>query len=503
MVIRGQYNLRSQNISIDVPSHLFKEDKDVVFHEQAHYYLTNYTTEGAVLSILHEVHKPPLVLMVDQQKTKMAMSLLHSDMYDAQEGLAHLIQAITIFDDKGGFQAVKDWEDTLPLEPKTAFSTARYCVNLSREQQDQFTNIVSQVSLNTSLHHEVIKDPNFLLDDRLEKYLADPNNSSKKRFDKICREIERDTTLLNLQPEEICKRIGLSFSAGMSNAEKAALINALYSFTTTPTSATEADIKTLKDVPEVYTPSYEGMIMVNVNIPKLAKTQLAKKEILQELRNARTVFVYNNSDSPQKKNHFGFYSFSKQGIINSSLKIETNSVDLLNGFPITRIIDTASFDFTQAKIKPERDFVKADILWHKSYQDLAPLIEMIKNNDMSVQACSFAFTDDHEMRFYLIKLKDSDMLHITPGKSFIENRIKESGIQIETTDFFEITKGKEAHINNFFHDVLGIPYLLDMIEMAKDAVKHLETAKQVRDHGMGRNEKCICGSTKKWKKCHG
>jgi uncharacterized protein YchJ len=42
-----------------------------------------------------------------------------------------------------------------------------------------------------------------------------------------------------------------------------------------------------------------------------------------------------------------------------------------------------------------------------------------------------------------------------------------------------------------------------MIEMAKDAVKHLDVAKQVRDHGMGRNEKCICGSTKKWKRCHG
>ena len=504
MPILGQYNMRSQNISIDVPSHLFEKDHAVVFHEQAHYYLTNYTNEGAVLSILHEVCKPPLNLVVDKSSVGIALKLLGNDMYDAQEGLAHLIQAITIFDDNGGFDAVKEWEDRLPIEPKTAFSATRYCVKLTREQQDKFTNLVSDISLNTSIHQEVIKDPSFLLDDRVKNYLQDENTSSKKRFDKICREIERDPTLLDMKTEDVCKKIGIPFTINMSNAEKASLINAIYSFTDKPTSATEADIKTLKDVSDIYMPSYEGMIMVNVNIPNLAKTKLSKDEVSQELKHARTIFVYNNSDSPQAQNHFGFYSFSKGNlVINSALELGSESTNLVNNFPVTRVIDTASFDFTQAKIKPEREFVQADILWHKSYQDLVPLLDMIKSRNVSVQACSFAFTDEHEMRFYLIRLKDSDILHITPGRSFIENRLKESGIQIETTDFFEITKGKEAHLNNFLHDVLGVPYLIDMIEMAKDAEKYLETAKQVRDHGMGRNEQCICGSTKKWKRCHG
>jgi len=143
MVIRGQYNLKSQNISIDVPSHLFEEDRPVVFHEQAHYYLSNYTNEGAVSSILHEVSKPPINLIIEKQSIQNALKLLHDDMYDAQEGLAHLIQAITIFDDKGGFDAVKDWEDRLPIEPKTVFSATRYCVKLTREQQDKFTNLGS------------------------------------------------------------------------------------------------------------------------------------------------------------------------------------------------------------------------------------------------------------------------------------------------------------------------------------------------------------------------
>jgi hypothetical protein len=244
--------------------------------------------------------------------------------------------------------------------------------------------------------------------------------------------------------------------------------------------------------------------MVNVNIPNLAKTKLTKEEVSEELKYIRTIFIYNNSDSPQAKNHFGFYSFSKgKLIINSALEIGDKSSSLINDFSITRVIDTASFDFSQCRIKPERDFVNADILWHKSYQDLVPFIDMAKTLNLTIQGCSFAFTDKHEMRFYILKLKDSNLLHITPGKSFIENRIRESGIHLETTDFFEIIKDKESHINNFFHDILGVPYLLNIIELAKNPKEYSATAQQVKGHGMGRNELCICGSNKKYKRCHG
>ncbi len=478
--------MRSQNISIDVPSHLFEEDRAVVFHEQAHYYLTNYTNEGAVLSILHEVCKPPLNLVVDKVAVGTALRLLGDDMYDAQEGLAHLIQAITIFDNSGGFDAVKEWEDRLPIEPKTAFNATRYCVKLTREQQDKFTNLVSDISLNTSIHKEVIKNPSFLLDDRLKDYLQDENNSSKKRFDKICREIERDPSLLDMKTEDVCKKVGIPFTINMSNAEKASLINAIYSFTDKPTSATEADIKTLKDVSDIYMPSYEGMIMVNVNIPHLAKTKLSKEEVSEELKHARTIFVYNNSDSPQANNHFGFYSFSKANlVINSALEIGVESSNLVNDFPVTRIIDTASFDFTNGRIKPERDFVKADILWHKSYQDLVPFIEMAKARSLPVQCCSFAFTNEHEVRFFIFKLEGSDMLHVAPARSFFEKKVRDSGIELKITNFFEIIKGKEHHINNFFHDILGIPYLLNIDQFAKDPEGYLVGATKVKDHGMG------------------
>ena len=65
MPIRGQYHTQLHNISIDLPSHLFDDDKPVLNHEVTHYYLSHYTNEGAVMSILDENCLPPKKLVVE------------------------------------------------------------------------------------------------------------------------------------------------------------------------------------------------------------------------------------------------------------------------------------------------------------------------------------------------------------------------------------------------------------------------------------------------------
>ena len=94
-------------------------------------------------------------------------------------------------------------------------------------------------------------------------------------------------------------------------------------------------------------------------------------------------------------------------------------------------------------------------------------------------------------------------MHILAGHPFVEGKLLDAKFKQETVDFFEIIKGKEQHINNLFHDMLGIPYLLDVVAMARSAEEHLKFAQNVKDNGMERNDKCICGSNKKYKKCHG
>jgi hypothetical protein len=68
MPIRGQYHTQVQNISVDLPAHLFSDDRDVVSHEATHFWLSCYTNEGSVYSILSENSLPPIKWLVDKHK---------------------------------------------------------------------------------------------------------------------------------------------------------------------------------------------------------------------------------------------------------------------------------------------------------------------------------------------------------------------------------------------------------------------------------------------------
>ncbi len=502
MPIRGQYHTQLHNISIDLPSHLFDDDKPVLNHEVTHYYLSHYTNEGAVMSILDENCLPPKKLVVEKIKTDEARKRLHDDMYDPQEGFAHLMQAFNIHD-KGGDAAIKDWEDLLLNKPKAAFSYLKYALKLSGERRDAFTGKLSNISLNTNIFSEVIKDPNFLLTDELEKYLKEENNSSKMRFWKACRAVERNNDLLDLSEEEICAKIGLSYYPNLSNKERAELINAITKFTDSPASAKESDIRSLSGAIEALAPAFQSFILMDANLVADARVGLSADGILDEGKYLRTIFVYNNPESPQKDNHFGFYSFSrKRHIINGSLEINDASKDLLSK-NITKIVDAHSVNYANYGLVPERSFINPDIVWHKNYPDLIPFIQMSEKLGLIIEKNSFAFTDGHSYRFYLLRVKGSNLLHILAGHPFVEGKLLDAKFKQETVDFFEIIKGKEQHINNLFHDMLGIPYLLDVVAMARSAEEHLKFAQNVKDNGMERNDKCICGSNKKYKKCHG
>jgi len=502
MPIRGQYHTQLQNISVDLPSHLFSDDKDVVFHEVTHYYLSAYTNEGAVYSILSENCLPPKKFIVDMAKINTACKILHEDMYLPQEGFAHLMQAMQIYDE-GGDQAIKNWEDSLPHKPKSAFNYVKFAITLPQSQKEYFSTKLSDISLNTNIHLKVIENPNFLTTNDLTNFLLGANLSANERFKKVCYAIERDLTLLELTGQEICTKIGLPYYPTISNKDKALLINAITSLTDHPTSVQESDIKSLSDPNEIFLPALESMIIADLSLVRDAIVGVRESDIRDESRYFRTLFIYNNPQSPQKENHFGFYSFSRMHyIINGSLEINELSKKIIDQEELTKVVDTASFDFTKCEIKPERNFIKPNIIWHKNYHDLIPLIEMAEKMNLTIEECNFAITDGHPYRFFILRISGGKILHITAGYSFIENRLSSAKFKRTNLDFFEIIKGSEKHINNFFHDMIGMPYLFDLVEMFNDAEKHLNKAAEFKKN-VSRNDICICGSGKKYKNCHG
>mgnify|MGYP001585013347 CR=1 FL=1 len=79
--------------------------------------------------------------------------------------------------------------------------------------------------------------------------------------------------------------------------------------------------------------------------------------------------------------------------------------------------------------------------------------------------------------FYFFLFKDfPGILHVLPCFPFVKNKITRA--EFEPIDFQELAKGREAHINNFMHDMMGLPYQFDVVAMSQDPKAFLEIAKR-------------------------
>lgn len=504
MPIRGIYHSQLRTIGLDLTSHLFEDDGPVVHHELSHYYLSLYTNIGAVHAILSEISLPPFKTVVDIKRIREAMAILHDDMYTPQEGLAHLMQAIDLFK-KGGLPAVKEWEDRLPDNAKQALSTCRFVVKLEDEYSSLFTEKISECAMNNSLHTTVVSDSALLLDaNRLKEFLAVPGNSTKERFEKCCRAVERDVEILKLGEDEICAKAGIPYFTLISNKERAGLVNTIRAFTTEPTALTENDIRTVKTTSEIFGPALESMIVSDVNTPVVAIAGVPRSEIFAEIPRYRTIFIYNNPESPQQPGHFGFYSFSrKRRIINSSLLADGGVVDFLKQQNLTKVLDTHSYDYVSNAIRPERSFLTPNIIWYKSFEDFSVFTEMAERLSLETEVHTLALTAGHKYRFLILRIKGQGFFHILPTFPAFIDRIREGKFTMVVPDFFEFISGNEIHLNNFFHDILGAPVIFDLLEMTRNPEEHLKKAKLFQENRAPRNAKCICGSDRKHKWCHG
>lgn len=502
-IIRGKYDPSVSAISIDYGSHIFDDASSTVFHEQTHYYLSLYTNHGAVLNILAEITHRNKKLVVDLNLVKKTISELHDACYFVQEGFAHLLQAKRLMKD-GGKTAVDALLENIPNKPKIALTDLLFTLNFTQEQFDQFTGKISDLAMNTTLHLEAAKKQGIILDqNKLKEHLVEENNNPNSRLKKLRYAVERDPSILQLNSADICKKVGISYQDSMSNQEKADLINAITAFTDQPTALSEKDITPLQNSDEIFTSSYEGMVIRDANLERLARTDLPKDVLHSNLAKLRTIFIYNNPESPQPSGHFGYYAFLAPKVVaNLSMSISESTSVLNMGASITKIVDTHSFDYKQLTIKKERDFVNPDVIWYKNFNDFNLILDLVNNLQCHVYWTSVAFTEKDHHLFYFFLFKDFPrILHVLPCFPFVKNKITRA--EFEPIDFQELAKGREAHINNFMHDMMGLPYQFDVVAMSQDPKAFLEIAKRKLADGLSRNDRCLCGSTKKWKHCHG
>lgn len=505
-MIRGKYEPGTQSISLDVGSHLFDDDAPVVFHEITHYWLSKFTNFGSVYSIFSEISLRPDLLTVDPSSVKAVILALHKEGYMPQEGLAHFIQVAKIFS-KDGMSGVKNLEDRLPNEPKSALSHLRFAVSWEEgELLNKLTEKVATLSLNTGIHEEVVSNLDHILfnEAKLTEYLANDSNSPNKRFEKLCLAVEKEPKILMLDDEEMCERAKIRHWPSMSNNQKAELNNVLTALTKSPTHLTKEDIITLEGN-DVFTPAIEAIIIRDANIETNAIVNLSESEMLSEIPLMRTIFVYNNPESPCPPDKFPFYSFSRRRmIINGRLLIGQPTARIFTDRSITKVLDTASYDYEKNALKSKRAFINPDIIWYKNFNDLKVFLEMLENSNITAEWVFVAFTDPHPFRFYFFRISGQPYLHVLAGYPYLAPKFEANKKLIHKEDgLWELIKGNEVGLNNFLHDIIGIPFLLSFVDMMKDAEKHLERVKGFNSNGLGRNELCICGSKRKFKRCHG
>lgn len=506
MTIRGKYEPKSQTIAIDLASHLFEDPAPTTFHEVTHFYLAKYTNHGSVYSILNGILRNPHDLTTNHGVLLETGQILHNSSYLAHEGFAHFMQARKLLED-GGMQAVKDLEDRIPNEAKAALSYLRFSLKESREFCDDLIGKLSRLSMNNNLPGDVLAEQALVFDhDRLNAYMTEKSNSPDERFKALTQAVEKDHTVLNLKDEDICERAGVAYHKPLSNLERANLINFFTALTNHPKDMTENDIKVLSGPEEVFMPAFESMSIRDANIETDAIVSYVDDYYLPESKNFRTIFVFNGPENPVPAGKFGFYAFGgSRTIVNGRFIIE-NTQQLFANDRLTKVIDTHSFDYERNAIKPERAFVGANIVWYKNYLDFKVFMEMLKKFKLKIQGNYVAFTETHKYWFYIFKIDhDQNTLHVLASFSFVSGKLEaeKSSYKIEKIDFFNLVAGNEIHINNFFHDILGIPYQIDMIEMARDDEKFLNSIKEGLRVGFGRNDPCICGSGRKYKRCHG
>jgi hypothetical protein len=231
---------------------------------------------------------------------------------------------------------------------------------------------------------------------------------------------------------------------------------------------------------------------------------ISEPEMLSEIHFMRTIYVYNNPESPCQPDKFPFYSFGRRRkIINSKLPIDSSTSRIFTDSHITKISDTASYDYEKNAIRPERSFVNPDIIWYKNYNDFKIFLEMLETLNITAEWVFMAFTDPHPFRFYFFRIPGQPYIHVLINYPYLAPKFSANKNLVHADDLFKLIIGKEVQLNNFFHDMIGVPFLLSLIDMMKDAEGHLEKAKGFNKHGLGRNESCICGSNRKFKRCHG
>ncbi len=496
MPIRGSYNPQTDMIVLDTASNLFGGVRSVTFHEQAHYYLTNYTNHGAVYSLLRKADVDPNRSKAISQTL---LGKLHTHCYLPQEGIAHFIQYLCTRGDDG--ISMRDFERPLPHEPKVAFSYLHFAEKLPKDVTDKITEKLSGLAMNTDLHQRVINENLLGSESDLNTYLSIPANSPNERFKKLCVAFEKDPLLIDKSDEAICRAAGITLHPMITNAEKAALINKTNEIVGIASNATEADITSYASTEEALLPSFEGMSFRDAAIDR-AHVNHDPDAFLGQTSYFRTVFIFNNPETKVHDDLIGYYAFLKKNIrLNGRLR--KSQIGKLLSPLTTRVVDTHTFNYEDVSVKDERVFIQPNIVWYKSFQDFRIMLDSAKKHGFIMEASYVAFTESHEGCYYLFRIKGQpSILHVLATYNFFIDKIDESGCNIERIDLFQLVQGNEVHLNNFLHDMLGIPYPFDFVEMARDAEAYLKKAKKRIDDGIGRNETCICGSQRKWKKCH-
>jgi hypothetical protein len=507
--VKGMYNAGVGSMSLDVGSFLFEESTGVEFHETTHYYLTKFTNYGSTYGILDEVlARRAHPLKVNPDLIQKIRNILHEGMYVPQEGFAHVMQARVIHKE-GGMEAVRDFEHRIPDKPRLALANCVDFVKFNQEHFDAFTGKFGLLALNTGLAVDFAKDPTLLLDEaKLTAYLADQNHSPNKRFELLCRAIQKDENIIDLPEDEICKRVGITFHPPVNTAEKANLLNAASStFTLEPTNYTEKDITVLTGL-EPFAGAYENLILCDTNLQFDAHVGWEEGQIVGELPLFRTLFVYNylQASATDKDRVIPFYAISRQrNIINAALPRTDAYIEKINTAKLTQVVDAFTLDYKTNALRPERSYLQPKIIWYKHYNDTKIFLDMITRLKIEAKIAVIQFAEGHKFVFYLMRIPGESHIHFLVGLPFLLGKLLACPFlkRVESQKVWEVIGEEERHVNNFCHDIVGVHSMLNMTAMMRDPEEHLERAIQVQKSGMERNELCICGSERKYKKCHG
>ncbi len=479
----GQYDPSEREIMVDYASHFWGDWKPTIFHEATHHFLDSNTNFGVFTAFFGYLAKYRLISKLTNTEIEHLLKSFKDAQFAVHEGIASFFGLRSITKERGHKAALK-MEQDLPKVYQDALEPIRFALSMEDTLRDKFTSKIAVVSMNTSIANDLHEIDQFRNKELITEYFKDKNKNPSERMAIAAQAISKDYELLELQPDDICKEIGIEHCDFITIPQRVAMVNRILKLTDIPERATKKTIVSYENATDSMEHAFMTIQLVNLNL-NLRDAPFFSDFAHLDLRKAKALFVFFERMLPQANQIFndeeiigkdteGVFFFPKNEKAISLIQMESLwKASFFKDHLLTIMTDCSYYDWENDKPKAKYEQLNPDIVIYRNFNELKNLLALFVKKKLSFYYLSVAPTENHFFWTFFFKIKGRQTLHILQGIPVNQEWIYKSeafkkGLNLES-NFETLIDNAGKHYTNYCHCWLGLDERVDWYEFARDA----------------------------------